>query len=300
MNKHEDLENQWVRLNDAMKQLQIALAKCEFIACNYYSLPPMLTSFENHTIEKIPCIPFQDRKALFSCGAAFSKFYIMPDWSSKMSQRYPGVIQIRKDKQTQLGEIFKQINEAKIKLSSILNSIPNQRSKRTAMDKLMNNSSTKAILRLIYTINDTENDISKITFHWNHRPNVRKITKQATIAQLNQLKAKPQDGMAKVIWERRIDISINKINSLSDSCSLRIKRPTKAQPMVNVRSKTKGWMQHTAALPIVVFSDEQITYEHLQSYDSLHRRTTRADSILGDTQVIEQIPIYVVDEKQKI
>lgn len=298
-NLDEKLGRQWEKLKSRIILMQNSFCHTDYIACYYYSLPPMLSSFEKQMIEKIPVIRYEGKKAVYLSSAAFIKFFIMPDWSSKMSQRYPGVIQFSVKHSETIGKLLSDINESKKELCQTIDLIPTQRAKRAAMDGLMSNSSTKAILRLISILHDDFDDLSKVTFHWNHRPNVRKISVSSAISQLELMKNKPEGNCAKEIWKRKVELSIDKLNNLPMDHSLRIKRPTKAQPMVNIRSETLGWMQYTAALPIVIFSDKKIDYEHLIAYDSLYRRTIRNDSILGDEPYIEQLPIYLINENNR-
>jgi DNA replication terminus site-binding protein len=284
----------WSKLRANLLDLQHKILHSSPSACFYYSLPPMMARFENHVIEQIKCTTYSNKKALFLCSSSLGKFYIMPEWSSKMAQRYPGVVQISLSQLSELENKIIECNVAKKELLELLSKLPNQRMKRATMDKLMNNSSTKAIVRHIVQIADNKNKITKVTFHWNHRPNVRKITRLAVISQLEDMKGKTQGGIEKKIWHRKIDISINKIMSLPMGTSLRIKRPTKAQPMVNVHSDETGWMQYSASLPLIIFSDADISYEHLHSYDSQLRRSIRSDSILSDEPIIDELPVFAV------
>lgn len=295
----EILKAQWETLKKCISIMQNEICTNECLASYYYSLPPMLASFEKQMIEKIPVIRYEGKKAVYLSSSSFIKFFIMPEWSSKMSQRYPGVIQFKKQYSQTIGKMLSDVNDAKRELSNTIDLIPTQRAKRASIDRLMLYSSTKAILRIISVLDDNSDDLTKVTFHWNHRPNVRKITAQAAISQLKLMKNKPNGNCSQAMWNRKIDISIDKLLQLPMGSTLRIKRPTKAQPMVNIRSESNGWMQFTAALPIIIFSDREIEYEHLTTYDSMYRRTTRNDSILGDERFIEQLPIYLVIESDR-
>ncbi|WP_163931600.1 DNA replication terminus site-binding protein [Paraferrimonas sp. SM1919] len=209
----------------------------------------LITNIESQTAIKQS---YLDQGADKKISQAYQDLTLIDGLSGKYARRYPGCIRFshQQARKYQLDALVEGINAVKNQIKVFVTD--NYHDRFTRFDALHDALPGVMTLHLYRQIHLIEKDVQKVRFHWVNKANLQKVNKQQLVAKLN--------AEAQTSEQLYIKQLLNKVVSVKES-KLRYRRPVSIQPVSNIWFADKSRLTKTAALPMVIISDQ-----HCQIY----------------------------------
>ncbi|MEC8224562.1 MAG: DNA replication terminus site-binding protein, partial [Pseudomonadota bacterium] len=185
---------------------------------------------------------------------SFGDFYKKSGLSSRVLKRHPGLLVLKDvDKQHFIARI-NQLNKAKADFKNSVIAIDNNDARFEAVHNAVPNLITLAAYRKIHF--ETESPYS-VRFTWMHKHATKTLTKKMALAMLDKSASYSNPRMIdQHAWQALVAQEQSRVASLGDKEKLRIRRPTRVSPQVNVRYTAKNRYHVSAALPFILINPE--------------------------------------------
>lgn len=283
------IRSQFDLLNDLTNLFIEDLKECEYSKAEYYQLPEIESNDEKtvpHTIEVTKQTGENAHKLILN---SFTDIYKKPGFSSRVLKRHPGLIVLKNVNKDNLIARIQQINKAKASFKECILSIDNNDARFEAVHNAVPNLITLAAYRKVHF--EHESPFS-VRFTWMHKHATKTLTKKMALDMLDKSAGYSNPRMIdQQSWQSLVAQEQLRVASLSDKEKLRIRRPTRVSPQVNVRYTAQNRYHVSAALPFILINPEpDVKLGTLPNYvkpDSHPRK--REYDFLVDRLYLEQV-----------
>ncbi len=248
------IRSQFDLMNELTLRLIEELKECEFSKAEYYQLPDV-SSFdeskvpESILVSKITGVPAQ--KAILN---SFSDMYKKSGLSSRVLKRHPGLLVIKNADKQALNNRIAQVNKAKATFKECILAIDSNDARFEAVHNAIPNLITLAAYRKIHS--ESESPFS-VRFTWMHKHATKTLTKKMALEMLDKSASYRNPRMIdQQKWQSLVAQEQLRVASLGEKEKLRIRRPTRVSPQVNVRYTAQNRYHVSAALPFILINPE--------------------------------------------
>ncbi|MBZ2190987.1 DNA replication terminus site-binding protein [Pseudoalteromonas arctica] len=248
------IRSQFDLMNELTLRLIEELKECEFSKAEYYQLPDV-SSFneskvpESILVSKITGVPAQ--KAILN---SFSDMYKKSGLSSRVLKRHPGLLVIKNADKHALNNRIAQVNKAKATFKECILAIDSNDARFEAVHNAIPNLITLAAYRKIHS--ESESPFS-VRFTWMHKHATKMLTKKMALEMLDKSASYRNPRMIdQQKWQSLVAQEQLRVASLGEKEKLRIRRPTRVSPQVNVRYTAQNRYHVSAALPFILINPE--------------------------------------------
>jgi len=253
------IRSQFDLMNELTIRLIEELKECEFSKAEYYQLPDISSLDEKKVPETISVSKISGELAQKSILNSFSDIYTKSGLSSRVLKRHPGILVIKNADKQALNNRIAQVNKAKAAFKECILAIDNNDARFEAVHNAIPNLITLAA----YALEMLEKSAG-------YR-NPRMIDQQK--------------------WQTLVAQEQLRVSSLAEKEKLRIRRPTRVSPQVNVRYTAQNRYHVSAALPFILINPEpDVKLGILPNYEKpLSHPRKRDYDFLVDRLYLEQV-----------
>ena len=298
-----EIISQMDAINENLHSLSRLLHDSKLHFGRTYQLPQYKRNRETVDVKNLEIERVRDGyDAVNAACSTFGKFYCQEGKSRKAVLRTPGLIVVDSSYE-EINGIVTSINDAKSKIEEAVKGYSDDSEER---HKLVHNLypelNTIQLYRRINLLDPSNGHLKQAGFSWSCRPSVVKITKEQVITKLNYHLAKPFGRFNHISslahWQRLVEQEIALVESLPDDLALRLKRPTKLFPLINLKLDEGKTKQLNASMPLLVCQKEPVQkIKDLKDYER-KTRLTRSDNTLDGTAIIERIGLHTLLDQQ--
>jgi DNA replication terminus site-binding protein len=270
MNKRFLLRAHFDTCNQLVAELQEALKNADLEFCHYYLLPKIKEEAHHSPPTNIEVQPFKEMEALNLCLSAYNDWFKQPRFSGKLLTRHPAVIGIKGVDQ-KIEALILAINAEKHAFKQIVLSEKTKDARFELVHSTIPNLITLAFYRQLFF---EKRPAYSLRFTWMHKHSIQHLNvKQALAFLQNNQSQKPLITEDKADWNVMLEKEKQRIINLSDDHKLRIRRPIRVSPQVNVRFSASDRYHVSAALPFILFNAE-----HTEKVGQLKNYVKKADA----------------------
>lgn len=265
MNIKFEIRSQFDNIENLIDQLIIELKQQELIYCSYYQLPEVSPDTESQFNEEISVTALNSDQAFKKCCDSFKDFYKRTELSGRVLKRHPGIIAIKSEQPDLIIQRIKQINEAKHKLKNIIIDSGNNDARFELVHSAVPNLITLCAYRNIHY--ETQSPYS-IRFTWMNKHSIKLLSKSEALTLLDNSEIfGSTNKISSQSWHDIIQKEKLNVLSLKDDEKLRIRRPTRVSPQVNIRYDANNRYHVSAALPFIIINpDSEVKFGVLKDY----------------------------------
>lgn len=288
-----ELERALNDLNDWLRQQ----ATAGLIKVRCFALPAVAMGDEHEAITQIAVSPLLGDEALNAALNSYQQWFVQPNLSAKASFRLPGYVLLPSALRPPLQGYISQINDLKSQFKAQVQAAGNRDQKFTLVHNTLPGLITLQVYRHLVLLPHTA---SRLGFTWANKQIIQKLDKDVLVTQLMAARHQPPPLTDALTWQQCVDREIYDVKRLPASTELRLRRPVKTHPMVNVRWQeeiTPRQQQVKAHLPLFLCQDEPPAITELANYPPTQVRTRRAATI-SDEALIPRLHIYPYHPKQ--
>ncbi|MCC4264241.1 DNA replication terminus site-binding protein [Oceanimonas baumannii] len=288
-------------LRHTMDQLESALAAlCHALrqqagsapVAAVYALPDTPTGKEHDPVETITIEQqLSGQPALDAALAAFGRWHISPGCSAKASFRLPGFVLLPAVSRAVIAPLVEDVNSLKQAFRALVQQLDDKDKKFTLVHDTFPGLITLQVYRQLTLL---PYPASRLGFTWANKQIIQKVDKAKLVEQLMQSRQSPPPLVDAQTWLQCIDREIYDVKRLPAHTELRLRRPVKTHPMVNVRWSeplTPRQQQFKAHLPLILCQDELPAITPLCHYPPASTRKRRSARIGGEP-LIPRLHIY--------
>lgn len=248
------IRSQFDLLNDLTNLFIEDLKECEYSKAEFYQLPETESNDEKivpHTIEVTKQTGEIAHRSILN---SFTDIYKKSGFSSRVLKRHPGLLVLKNTNKENLIARIQQLNKAKAAFKECILSIDNNDSRFEAVHNAVPNLITLAAYRKVHF--EHESPFS-VRFTWMHKHATKTLTKKMALAMLEKSAGYSNPRMIdQHSWQALVAQEQVRVASLGDKEKLRIRRPTRVSPQVNVRYTAQNRYHVSAALPFILINPE--------------------------------------------
>lgn len=242
-------------LEECIAKLCEELISSELISARYYQLPDNNKAAEDEAPSEILVNQITGQDALTKCAKSFSELFLKDGNSGKVVQRHPGLIALN-DPTHEIEERIKQVNQAKLDFKKQILAIQGNDARFDAVHSAIPNLITLAAYRQIHF---EVNSPSSIRFTWMQKHSTKLLTKEQAMQLLTRSSSYSNPRMIdQASWQNLVEDEKFRVSSLSSTDRLRIRRPTRVTPEVNVRFKDGHRYHVSGALPFILINPKDV------------------------------------------
>ena len=248
------IRSQFDLLSDLTSLFIDDLKSCGYKKAEYYQLPDIESRDEKIIPQSISVKKITGDEAHRSILNSFTDIYKKSDLSSRVLKRHPGLLVIDNADKKQLVARIQQLNKAKASFKDCILAIDNNDARFEAVHNAIPNLITLAAYRKVHF--ETESPFS-VRFTWMHKHATKTLTKKMALAMLEKSAGYSNPRMIdQHSWQALVAQEQSRVASLGDKEKLRIRRPTRVSPQVNVRYTAQNRYHVSAALPFILINPE--------------------------------------------
>ncbi len=267
------------------------LANSTDILAGCFSLPAVATGDEHDPVSHISVSPLEGDEAITAALNGFRQWFIQPNCSAKASFRLPGYLVLPASTQPELRALIERINNLKSQFKAQVQEAGSRDQKFALVHDTLPGLITLQVYRHLVLL---PHAVSRLGFTWANKQIIQKIDKDALVQQLTDARLSPPPLTDPQTWLQCVDREIYDVKRLPANVELRLRRPVKTHPMVNVRWQeelTPRQQQVKAHLPLLLCQDELPAITPLGNYPPEKVRKRRAAAIT-DEPLIPRLHIY--------
>ena len=248
------IRSQFDLMNELTSLLIDELRVCEYSKAEYYQLPDITSVDENIIPESIPVKKLTGEIAHRAILNSFTDIYKKESLSSRVLKRHPGLLVLKNADVMALTNRIKQVNKAKAAFKECVLAIDNNDARFEAVHNAVPNLITLAAYRKIHF--QSESPFS-VRFTWMHKHATKTLTKKMALEMLDKSAGYRNPRMIdQQKWQALVSQEQLRVASLGDKEKLRIRRPTRVSPQVNVRYTAENRYHVSAALPFILINPQ--------------------------------------------
>ncbi|TLX48184.1 DNA replication terminus site-binding protein [Pseudoalteromonas phenolica] len=260
------IKAQFDLLQNHLELFSKELESANIISANYYSLPGYNKEQEHTAPEKIVVNELTGDEALKKIIFSFNDLFLESGKSGKVLTRHPGIVLVE-DKFKHLQNRINSINIEKTKFKELILSIPNNDARFEAVHSAVPNLITLAAYRKIHS--ESESPFS-VRFSWMKKHATKTLTKDAALEMLDRSsKYSNPRAIDQESWLKAVETEKLRVQSLQSDSKLRIRRPTRVTPEVNIRFTATNRYHVSGALPFIMLNpSKKLKVGSLPNYDA--------------------------------
>ena len=248
------IRSQFDLMNELTSLLIDELRVCEYSKAEYYQLPDINSVDENIIPESIPVKKLTGEIAHRAILNSFTDIYKKESLSSRVLKRHPGLLVLKNADVAALTSRIQQVNKAKAAFKECVLAIDNNDARFEAVHNAVPNLITLAAYRKIYF--QSESPFS-VRFTWMHKHATKTLTKKMALEMLDKSAGYRNPRMIdQQKWQSLVAQEQIRVASLGEKEKLRIRRPTRVSPQVNVRYTAENRYHVSAALPFILINPQ--------------------------------------------
>lgn len=283
------IRSQFDLMNDLTSLMIDDLRDCEYSKAEYYQLPDVSSTDEAIVPEEIKVNKLTGELAHRAILNSFTDIYKKDSLSSRVLKRHPGILVIKNADVTALTSRIQQVNKAKAAFKECVLAIDNNDARFEAVHNAVPNLITLAAYRKIHA--QSESPFS-VRFTWMHKHATKTLTKKMALEMLDKSAGYRNPRMIdQQKWQSLVAQEQLRVASLGEKEKLRIRRPTRVSPQVNVRYTAENRYHVSAALPFILINPQpDVKLGTLPNYQKpeSHPRKKEYD-FLVDRLYLEQV-----------
>lgn len=283
------IRSQFDLMNDLTSLMIDDLRDCEYSKAEYYQLPDVSSTDEAIVPEEIKVNKLTGELAHKAILNSFTDIYKKDSLSSRVLKRHPGILVIKNADVTALTSRIQQVNKAKAAFKECVLAIDNNDARFEAVHNAVPNLITLAAYRKIHA--QSESPFS-VRFTWMHKHSTKTLTKKMALEMLDKSAGYRNPRMIdQQKWQSLVAQEQLRVASLGEKEKLRIRRPTRVSPQVNVRYTAENRYHVSAALPFILINPQpDVKLGTLPNYQKpeSHPRKKEYD-FLVDRLYLEQV-----------
>ncbi|KZN35812.1 DNA replication terminus site-binding protein [Pseudoalteromonas luteoviolacea] len=251
-----NLRSSFDYLNNQLSLLCEEIESGEIVDSHYFSLPKITEEDEKKAPENIVVEKFSGELALKKCLSGYQDLFVDDKKSGKVLTRHPGIILIN-DPELKLKSRILDVNKAKQAFKETILEINNNDARFEAVHNAIPNLITLAAYRKIHF----EDAIPySVRFTWMKKHSSMTLSKKAALEMLHKSSGYSNPRVIdQQSWFQIVESEKIRVGSLSEKSKLRIKRPTRVTPEVNVRFTAKNRYHVSGALPFILLNPQKET-----------------------------------------
>ncbi|MCK8096314.1 MULTISPECIES: DNA replication terminus site-binding protein [unclassified Pseudoalteromonas] len=248
------IRSQFDLMNELTSLLIDELRVCEYSKAEYYQLPDINSVDENIIPESIPVKKLTGEIAHRAILNSFTDIYKKESLSSRVLKRHPGLLVLKNADVAALTSRIQQVNKAKAAFKECVLAIDNNDARFEAVHNAVPNLITLAAYRKIHF--QSESPFS-VRFTWMHKHATKTLTKKMALEMLDKSAGYRNPRMIdQQKWQSLVAQEQMRVASLGEKEKLRIRRPTRVSPQVNVRYTAENRYHVSAALPFILINPQ--------------------------------------------
>lgn len=248
------IRSQFDLMNELTSLLIDELRVCEYSKAEYYQLPDINSVDENIIPESIPVKKLTGEVAHRAILNSFTDIYKKESLSSRVLKRHPGLLVLKNADVAALTSRIQQVNKAKAAFKECVLAIDNNDARFEAVHNAVPNLITLAAYRKIHF--QSESPFS-VRFTWMHKHATKTLTKKMALEMLDKSAGYRNPRMIdQQKWQSLVAQEQMRVASLGEKEKLRIRRPTRVSPQVNVRYTAENRYHVSAALPFILINPQ--------------------------------------------
>ncbi|MCK8117278.1 DNA replication terminus site-binding protein [Pseudoalteromonas sp. 2CM37A] len=248
------IRSQFDLMNELTSLLIDELRVCEYSKAVYYQLPDINSVDENIIPESIPVKKLTGEIAHRAILNSFTDIYKKESLSSRVLKRHPGLLVLKNADVAALTSRIQQVNKAKAAFKECVLAIDNNDARFEAVHNAVPNLITLAAYRKIHF--QSESPFS-VRFTWMHKHATKTLTKKMALEMLDKSAGYRNPRMIdQQKWQSLVAQEQMRVASLGEKEKLRIRRPTRVSPQVNVRYTAENRYHVSAALPFILINPQ--------------------------------------------
>lgn len=248
------IRSQFDLMNELTSLLIDELRVCEYSKAEYYQLPDINSVDENIIPESIPVKKLTGEIAHRAILNSFTDIYKKESLSSRVLKRHPGLLVLKNADVAALTSRIQQVNKAKASFKECVLAIDNNDARFEAVHNAVPNLITLAAYRKIHF--QSESPFS-VRFTWMHKHATKTLTKKMALEMLDKSAGYRNPRMIdQQKWQSLVAQEQMRVASLGEKEKLRIRRPTRVSPQVNVRYTAENRYHVSAALPFILINPQ--------------------------------------------
>ncbi len=283
------IRSQFDLMNELTSLLIDELRVCEYSKAEYYQLPDINSVDENIIPESIPVQKSTGEIAHRAILNSFTDIYKKESLSTRVLKRHPGLLVLKNADVAALTNRIQQVNKAKAAFKECVLAIDNNDARFEAVHNAVPNLITLAAYRKIHF--QSESPFS-VRFTWMHKHATKTLTKKMALEMLDKSAGYRNPRMIdQQKWQSLVAQEQMRVASLGEKEKLRIRRPTRVSPQVNVRYTAENRYHVSAALPFILINPQpDVKLGTLPDYQKTesHPRKKEYD-FLVDRLYLEQV-----------
>ena len=294
------LSHTFSELEQALNNLNAWLrqqADAGLVQARCFALPAVAMGDEHEPVTQIPVSPLLGDEALTAALSSYQQWFIQPHHSAKASFRLPGYLLLPTQLKPELQQYIAQINDLKSQFKAQVQAAGSRDQKFALVHNTLPGLMRLQVYRHLVLL---PHAASRLGFTWANKQIIQKIDKDALVAQLMASRLLPPPLTDPQTWLQCVDREIYDVKRLPTHTELRLRRPVKTHPMVNVRWQeeiTPRQQQVKAHLPLLLCQDDPPAITELADYPPAQIRARRAASI-SDEPLIPRLHIYPYQPKK--
>ena len=248
------IRSQFDLMNELTSLLIDELRVCEYSKAEYYQLPDINSVDENIIPESIPVKKLSGEIAHRAILNSFTDIYKKESLSSRVLKRHPGLLVLKNADVAALTSRIQQVNKAKAAFKECVLAIDNNDARFEAVHNAVPSLITLAAYRKIHF--QSESPFS-VRFTWMHKHATKTLTKKMALEMLDKSAGYRNPRMIdQQKWQSLVAQEQMRVASLGEKEKLRIRRPTRVSPQVNVRYTAENRYHVSAALPFILINPQ--------------------------------------------
>ena len=248
------IRSQFDLMNELTSLLIDELRVFEYSKAEYYQLPDINSVDENIIPESIPVQKSTGEIANRAILNSFTDIYKKESLSSRVLKRHPGLLVLKNADVAALTSRIQQVNKAKAAFKECVLAIDNNDARFEAVHNAVPNLITLAAYRKIHF--QSESPFS-VRFTWMHKHATKTLTKKMALEMLDKSAGYRNPRMIdQQKWQSLVAQEQMRVASLGEKEKLRIRRPTRVSPQVNVRYTAENRYHVSAALPFILINPQ--------------------------------------------
>ncbi|MFP2767901.1 DNA replication terminus site-binding protein [Oceanisphaera sp. KMM 10153] len=256
-----------------------------------FPLPDVASGDEHEPVTQINVSRLDGAAAIAATQDGYRQWYIRPGCSAKASFRLPGYLVLPTALKPELQALTEDINRLKGEFRAQVQEAEGRDKKFALVHDTLPGLITLQVYRHLVLL---PHPVSRLGFTWANKQIIQKIDKDKLVKQLTDARRTPPPLTDTQTWIQCVDREIYDVKRLPAGVELRLRRPVKTHPMVNVRwseALTPRQQQVKAHLPLLLCQNELPAVTALGNYPPSNSRKRRAARITEEP-LIPRLHIY--------
>ncbi|MBL0669733.1 DNA replication terminus site-binding protein [Aeromonas hydrophila] len=285
------LRQQMERLEQALDNLAAQLEQLELLEAHVYPLPAVPQGQEHEPIEQIEVGYLGEEAALAATLSAYRDHSARPGCSTKATHRLPGWLRFPAACAPLLRPLIDEVNECKLAFKALVQQAGGRDEKFELVHRALPGVITLQVYRKLTWL---QGDLHSLGFTWADKQSISRLSREQVLEMLERSRRYIPALSNNEEWSKMVDQEVYDIRRLPADAELRIRRPVKTHPMINLlwQDREPRKQQLKASLPLLLCSNTQPAVTHLGHYPPKLRQARR-DRKIGGEPIIERLHLYL-------